>query len=324
MNKMKIITIAGLLLFTAFISNAQTHQKSVIRLADPSVLCEGDTYYLYGTGGANGFNVYTSSNLYTWRKADAKALSKGDSFGTKGFWAPQVINHQGNFIMSYTANEQIAIAQSRNPQGPFMQTKPQPITLSGKHIDPFIFKDTNGDFYLYFVRLQKGNRIFAARLKNDLTDIDSTTVKECISAQGGWENTTDTSWPVTEGPTVIKLQNLYYLFYSANDFRNVNYAVGYATSTSPLGPFTKYQQNPILSKKQTGQNGSGHGDVLMAGDGQWYYVFHTHESANKVGERKTAIMRLSVSTGNPQKIAVVHNTFRYLKIDEPIESTPAN
>ncbi|WP_342645416.1 glycoside hydrolase family 43 protein [Mucilaginibacter sp. CSA2-8R] len=321
---MKSITIATLLLFTAFTSNAQPYQKGVIRLADPSVLYDGGTYYLYGTGGADGFNVYTSSSLYTWRKGDSKALSKGDSFGTKGFWAPQVIKHQGNFIMAYTANEQIAIAQSHNPQGPFMQTKPQPITLSGKHIDPFIFRDTNGDFYLYFVRLQKGNRIFAARLKKDLTDIDSTTIKECLYAQGGWENTAGSSWPVAEGPTVIKLQNLYYLFYSANDFRNVNYAVGYATSTSPLGPFTKYQQNPILSRKQTGQNGSGHGDVLIAGDGHWYYIFHTHESANKVGERKTAIMQLSVSTGNPQKIAVVHNTFRYLEIDKPIERIPAN
>lgn len=318
---MKFLAVATVILFTVLQVYAQPSSKPIIRLADPSIFYERGTYYLYGTGGSDGFNVFTSTNLSDWRKADTKALNKGSCFGTKGFWAPQVIKHQGKYFMAYTANEQVALAQSRSPLGPFVQAEKQPITLAGKHIDPFVFTDANGDLYLYFVRLQNGNRIFVARLKNDLSDIDISTVKECIHAESGWENTADDSWPVTEGPTVIKIDKLYYLFYSANDFRNINYAVGYATSTSPLGPFTKYVQNPILSKKQTGQNGSGHGDVFTAKDGKWYFVFHTHESAYKAGERKTAIIELSVFKGRPKRIAVLPGTFRYLTADDAKSAT---
>ncbi len=321
---MKFIAFAAATLFIALYGYTQPNQKTLIRLADPSVFHEGGKYYLYGTGGFNGFTVYTSADLFHWKRSDKKALRSGDSYGSKGFWAPQVINHQGRYIMAYTANEQIAIAQSHSPLGPFTQVKYQPITLSGKHIDPYIFKDTNGDFYLYFVRLQKGNRIFVARLKDNLTDIDSSTVKVCLSAEGGWENTENASWSVTEGPTLMKIDNLYYLFYSANDFRNINYAVGYAISKSPLGPFIKNKHNPILSRIQTGQNGSGHGDIFMAGDGKWYYVFHTHESAYKAGERKTAIIQLSLSKGKPKQVTVVPGTFRYLENNDGISDTTAN
>ncbi|WP_149273550.1 hypothetical protein [Pareuzebyella sediminis] len=37
------------------------------------------------------------------------------------------------------------------------------------------------------------------------------------------------NWPVTEGPTVLKHKGLYYLIYSANDFRNPDYPFGFVT-----------------------------------------------------------------------------------------------
>jgi len=38
------------------------------------------------------------------------------------------------------------------------------------------------------------------------------------------------------------------MMYSANFFGGKNYAVGYATSKSPLGPFIKAGNNPVLQK----------------------------------------------------------------------------
>jgi beta-xylosidase len=282
-------------------------------LADPTVFYENHTYYLYGTGSPDGFEVYTSNDLKTWKRHDRHALLKGDSYGTKGFWAPQVFRYRGKYYMAYTADEHIAIATSDSPLGPFTQRVHQPITERGKQIDPFIFKDADGKLYLYHVRLDSGNRIYAARLKDDLGDIDEATLTECIHAEPGWENTADSRWPVAEGPTVTRIGDLYYLFYSANDFRNIDYAVGYATSPSPTGPWTKYNGNPILSRKSTGQNGSGHGDLFSA-EGKLYYVFHTHSSGSVVGRRKTAIIRLSVSKQYPATISVMPGTFCYLKL----------
>lgn len=304
-------------LYLAVLVNVAVAQKrDTIQLADPTIFHDGNTYYLYGTGSPDGFPVYTSTDLKNWQLQGKNALQKGDSYGTTGFWAPQVFKHKGKYYMAYTASEHIAIAESNSPLGPFTQSVVKSISSQGKQIDPFIFKDTNGDLYLYHVRLQEGNRIFVARLKADLSDIDETTAKECIHAEPGWENTASAKWPVTEGPTVIRMGSLYYLFYSANDFRNIDYAVGYAVSASPLGPWKKYEGNPIISRKNTAQNGSGHGDLFKAKDGNWYYVFHTHSSNQHVGKRRTAIVRLVISKSKQAVISIVPGSFRYLTTDE--------
>ncbi len=278
--------------------NAQS--KASINLADPTIFFYDDTYYLYGTNehdANNGFTVYTSTDLQRWEGPkgvqDGYALSKKDVYGDKGFWAPQVFNVQDTFYMAYTANEHIAIATSDSPLGPFVQQKKQPITAEEKTIDPYVFFDDDGTAYLYHVRLQEGNRIFVAEMTDDLTDIKPNTAKECLSAADmpqPWEDTQHAAWTVTEGPTVLKHQGTYYLFYSANDFRNPNYAVGFATADHPLGPWTKYADNPILSAAMTGENGSGHGDFFTDRQGTWQYVFHTHQSKKAATPRKTALI----------------------------------
>lgn len=92
-------------------------QKETIRLADPTIFCDKGTYYLYGTGRPDGFPVYTSTDLHNWQLYKRNALLKGDSYGTTGFWAPQVFRHDGKYYMAYTANEHIAIAESDRQNG---------------------------------------------------------------------------------------------------------------------------------------------------------------------------------------------------------------
>ena len=150
----------------------------------------------------------------------------------------------------------------------------------------------NEKAYLYHVRLQKGNRIFVAELTRDLSAIKEETLKECLHAATGWENTQSTEWPVSEGPTVFKNGGTYYLMYSANDFRNPDYAVGYATATHPLGPWIKYEGNPIISMQNTGQPGIGHGDLFVDPEGTLRYILHTHQSETQVGPRITGSVGL--------------------------------
>jgi GH43 family beta-xylosidase len=283
----------GLLLYKF---SEATAQQSAIHFADPSIFVDKGKYYLYGTGDQNagqGFRVYVSQDLKTWKLSEANdgyALKKDDAFGTSGFWAPQVFQHAGKYYMAYTANENIAIAQGNSPAGPFVQKEKAPLKAPVKQIDPFVFIDDNGKKYLYHVRLDSGNRIFVAEMENDFSAIKPETLRECITAELPWENTTQ-KWPVAEGPSVIKQNGIYYLFYSANDFRNPDYAVGYATSTSPTGPWKKHETNPILDKQSISQNGTGHGDFFSIGK-QIYYVFHTHNSMSKVGPRKTALIKV--------------------------------
>src|SRR5690606_29124694 len=201
-----------------------------ISLADPTVFHYNGTYYLYGTTTSaiknvgQGFLVYTSKDLEHWEgPKGAKAglaLKKGDAFGNKGFWAPHIFGYKDKFYMAYTANEHIAMAVSDNPLGPFLNKTLQDLKAPVKQIDPFVFFDDDGKKYLYHVRLQKGNRIFVAELHDDLMGIKPETLRECISGELPWENTQNSDWPVTEGPTVLKHKGLYYMLYSANDFRN--------------------------------------------------------------------------------------------------------
>ena len=108
--------------------------------------------------------------------------------------------------MAYVANEQIAIAESNSPAGPFTQTKKDSLATTVKQIDPFVFIDDDGKKYLYHVRLVNGNRIFVAELNDDFSAIQPATLRECIAATENWENTAQAKWPVAEGPYCYKTQ----------------------------------------------------------------------------------------------------------------------
>lgn len=276
--------------------------------ADPTVFYENGTYYLYGTGGDSdqGFLVYTSKDLQTWSSpqgaSDGYALKKGDSYGSKWFWAPQIFRYNNTYYMAYTAYEFIAIASSDSPLGPFRQEQIAKLPAEIRQIDPYVFFDEDGKIYLYHVRLTKGNRLFVAELNKELTAIKENTLTECIAAEEEWENTQHTDWPVAEGPTIIKRDGLYYFFYSTNDFRNIDYAVGYATSSSPFGPWKKYKGNPIISRQMLGRNGTGHGDLFIAADNTLRYVFHAHHSNKEVSPRQTAIITMQETQQNGRSV----------------------
>ena len=100
--------------------------------------------------------------------------------------------------------------------------------------------------------------------------------------QSEWESRSVTSGEVnrrwTEGSYIFKNNDTYYLMYSANFFGGKHYAVGYATSKSPLGPFTKADNNPVLEKntdKGGNVSGTGHNSITWSKDGkQMYCVYH--------------------------------------------------
>ena len=307
---------------TVLKSQAQNDDSKSLFLADPTIFFNKGTYYLYGTGSGNGYAAYTSKDLKSWQgpvgNSNGMALRKGDSYGTSKFWAPQVFKFNDKFYMAYAADEHIGIAVSDSPLGPFKQAKIAPVSEEVKQIGPFLFMDDNGKKYLYYVIVANGgNRIFVAEMNDDMMTVKEETEKLCIEATKPWENTANSQWIVTEGPTVIKHKKLYYLLYSANDFRNVDYAVGYAVSKSPMGPWTKYDRNPFISRINVGQNGSGHGDIVKGKKGELFYVLHTHNSATKVSPRRTAIVRIRFMKDGKSgidKLSIVDGTFRFLKL----------
>lgn len=304
------------------IFNFQLMEK--IELADPTIFLYNNIYYLYGTGGKGGdvdqgFLVYKSNDLRKWDGPSGTlqgfALKKGNVFGSSGFWAPQVFLYNDEIYMAYTADENIAIAKSNSPLGPFKQHT----VLSGdtRQIDPYIFIDDDGKAYIYFVKLSTGNKIYVAQLNENLSDIKKETLKLCISAETGWEDTQQINWKVAEGPTVLKNNDLYYLFYSANHFENKDYAVGYAVSESPFGPWEKHDENPILSRNLIGLNGTGHGDFFKDKNDNWFYVFHTHFNNSTIHPRLTGMIKGDFFKSKEMiypEMSFKKETFQYLMV----------
>ena len=287
-----------------------------ILLADPTILNDNANYYLYGTtsGGAgktnDGFLVYESDDLYNW-KPRGFALKKGDAYGDQGFWAPHVFKNGEKYYMVYTANEKIAIAFSDSPLGPFTNDVKKPYFTDVKQLDPFILLDGSKSFLYHTRRVQQGNEIFVCELSTDLKSIKEETLQKCITTDQTWEDSDEIEPTSNQGPSVIKINNIYYMFYSANNFRSPKYAVGVARSLSPTGPWIKFDQNPILDSKLIIQNGPGHGDIFYDKDKKLNFVFHTHFAKNKIVPRKTAIISFSLNN-DIQKINFSPETFRFL------------
>ncbi|QES88578.1 glycoside hydrolase family 43 protein [Rhizosphaericola mali] len=267
--------------------------SSNIFMADPTMFYQDGKYYLSGTyepDTRDGIRIFSSDNMHSFSNAGNKiVLKNGAAYGTDLYWAPQFWSNNGQANLLYTANEHIAYATSSSIDGPFSGQN-KPIIADRKNIDPFLYTDDDGKKYLFHVEFPDGtNRIYTALLNDDNSGIDESSNKVSISPTERWETVMG---KVTEGPTVLKHNGVYYLIYSANDFRSQSYAVGYATSTSITGPWIKYSNNPILSKENTGYSGTGHGDVFTGADNQMYYIFHTHNSDSAVTPRKTAITRM--------------------------------
>jgi beta-xylosidase len=80
-------------------------------------------------------------------------------------------------------------------------------------------------------------------------------------------------YATVENPFVLEHEGLYYLLYSANDWRTADYAMGYAVGPSPTGPFVKAGGAPLLARAP-GVGGPGGGSVVIGPSGGLWLVYH--------------------------------------------------
>jgi beta-xylosidase len=138
------------------------------------------------------------------------------------------------------------------------------------NIDPSPFIDPSGQAYLYVstdFALVNGNwtldpTVSVIPLSSDLVHAAGPRTPLFSGDPGTWEQA-DIRTPTVEGPSVTLHNGTYYLLYSGGNWRGA-YAMGYATATSPTGPFTKSPTNPILSEA-TNVLSPGGGDQLVTG-----------------------------------------------------------
>ncbi len=286
------------------VDSANAYKNPVAEGADPFILTWEGKYYLYSTNSANnGFKVYESEDFSTWKdKGYCLQKGKADSpVGSGGFWAPEVYRIDGRFYMFYVTDENIGVAVSDSPLGPFTKYSDGVVFKGTQAIDPHLFIDDDGQMYLYYVKFGGGNHIYGAKF--DLKTCKVSGEKHLLSVSEPWETVMN---KIAEGPFMLKNNGVYYLTYSANHYKSQGYAVGCATSSSPLGSFEKCEYNPILSSNGLIKAvGTGHHSFFTANNGELFIVYHRHYSLTEIGPRQTCIDRCEFVTDSDGTVRLV-------------------
>ena len=266
-----------------------SNPRSVRDIGDPMVIREDDGYHVFATGGPIGFNTWASKDLVSFEKS--KALKKLD-WASGDYWAPEVYHAGDRYVMLYTArwkengSLRTGIAFSDAVTGPYEDPLGHPLMdLGYATIDATLTWDDEGVPYMIYVRDCSENRvgekqeshIYGVRMTPDLLALDGEPVL-LLKPEGEWETRSgDTRW--NEGPAVVRHDGKYYLFYSVNGYWMKEYSVCAAVSDSPLGPYVKQANNPILMhvEDESGVliSGPGHNFYFTAGN-ELFTSYHTH------------------------------------------------
>lgn len=256
-------------------------------IGDPYILRYDGRYYLYVSTHDYkiGVKCWSSDNLVDWKYEGLVTEEKK----TLGAYAPEVIYWDGYFYM-YTspAGKGHYVLQSDSPTGPFKLISDN----IGMSIDGSVFIDDNAKWYFYYAS-PKG--IMAAPMKSP-TEVEETKVVD---------NTFMNWW--TEGPSVIKRDDIYYMTYTGNHVKSTGYRVNYSTSVeSPITGYKEGVNNPILINTSEDFNALGHSSSVLGPDLDSYYITYH----NLVGEKGFPLRKLNIDrlVFNGEKMSVLGPT----------------
>ncbi|WP_299664904.1 glycoside hydrolase family 43 protein [uncultured Polaribacter sp.] len=230
-------------------------------------------------------------------------------------WAPDANEKDGKFYLFFPAKGyddifRIGVAISDSPTGPF-KAEPKPIKGSFS-IDPAVFKDDDGSYYMYFGGLWGGqlqrwrtgefnanqpdsptafipedNEVallpYVAKMTDDLLELDEKPKEiKIVDENGDLLLAGDIDRRFFEAAWLHKHNGKYYFSYSTGDSHFICYAIG----DNPYGPFTYTGRilEPVVGW-------TSHHSVCKVED-KWYLFYHdsslskgvTHLRSIKVAE----------------------------------------
>ena len=206
-------------------------------------------------------------------------------------WAPDAAEKGGRYYLYFPVKDKedafrIGVAVGRAPQGPF---KAQPAPIKGTFsIDPCVFKDSDGQHYMYFGGIWGGQLQRWATGSYVATDVYPAKDQPAISAKvarlgddmlalaesprdvvlldesGKPLVAADNGRRFFEGSWLHKYNGTYYFSYSTGD----THFIMYATGKSPYGPFTVRGKilEPVL--------GWTNHHSIVEFQGKWYLFYH--------------------------------------------------
>jgi hypothetical protein len=229
---------------------------------------------------------------------------------SKQLWAPDAATKNGKYYLFFPARDnegifRVGVAISDKPEGPF---KPEPEPIKGSFsIDPATFVDDDGQAYLYFggiwggqlqcwttgefvkdnysiMEAQEGPALTAkvAKLSEDMTSLVSEVQDVVILDEAGKPlEAADHDRRFFEAAWLHKYNGKYYFSYSTGD----THYLCYATSDSPLGPFTYGGRifEPVVGW-------TTHHSIAEF-KGKWYLFYHDSSLSNGVNHLRCVKIR---------------------------------
>ncbi|MBD8488007.1 glycoside hydrolase family 43 protein [Echinicola sp. CAU 1574] len=313
--------------------------------ADPSAHVFGDKLYIYPShdvetiveeddSGAH-FNMM-DYHVYSMESPSSEIIDHGKVLDLKDIpwakrqlWAPDAAEKNGKYYLYFPAKDQedifrLGVATADQPTGPF-KAEPEPIENSFS-IDPAVFKDQDGQHYIYWGgiwggQLQKwrtgkylstGNSPYADEPADDEPAIAPQVAKlsenmlqfgeapraiEILDQEGEPIKAGDHDRRFFEAAWVHLHNDTYYFSYSTGDTHNI----AYATGDNPYGPFT--YQGVILKPVMGWTN---HHSIVEV-EGEWYIFYHDTQLSGKTHLRNIKMTKLthrpdgSIETITPMK-----------------------
>lgn len=294
--------------------------------ADPSAHVFDGRLYLYPSHDIDaGIADRTDGNHYAMRdyrvfsmdRVDAPVTDHGIAFtledvpwASRQLWAPDLARTaDGRCYFYFPARDRegvfrIGVATGASPAGPF---KPEPTPIEGAFsIDPAVYADEDGAFYLYFGgigggQLQRwpGNRYTPdaalpagdepatapriARLRPDMLGLAEPAREILILDETGQPlRAGDEDRRFFEGCWLHKHAGLYHLTYSTG----TTHRICHATGTSPYGPFT--WRGVILEPVQ----GWTTHQSIVKHEGRWYLFYHDAQLSGQSNLRNVKVAEL--------------------------------
>ena len=204
-----------------------------------------ETYYMYGTRFKNSFDVFSSTDLLTWKKQH-KCWEEDDMTNWTGIeenWAPEVVAYDGAYYMfatfdGYYNDERVrrgtVVLKSDSPTGPFTEWSEGPVTPTEcMCLDGTLYVEDGTPYLIYCHEyscrnsscsigdiFDGGNKnvgtMMYIQLSSDLKTIaDGASAKELFSATDVYTYPhADGDGYVTDGPQLYKNDNGLFLLWS--------------------------------------------------------------------------------------------------------------
>ncbi|WP_323699349.1 glycoside hydrolase family 43 protein [Arcicella gelida] len=224
-------------------------------------------------------------------------------------WAPDAAFKNGTYYLYFPVKDKndvfrMGVATSKSPVGPFKAEK-EPIKGSFS-IDPSVFKDTDGNYYMYFGgiwggqlqrwktgtyeqngKLQDDSQPALspkiAKLSKDMLSFSEEAKDVKILDKNGNELLAgDNKKRFFEASWVHKYKGKYYFSYSTGD----THLIAYATGDKPYGPFT--YQGVVLNPVDGWTN---HHSIVEI-KGKWYLFYHDVQLSGKTHLRNVKVTEL--------------------------------